>query len=129
MGERNILLVEDEVLIRFVLGDALRDAGYNVLEASNGDEGLAFLYSGHAVDLMITDVRMPGEIDGMELTRRSKSIAPDRPVIVCSGHLLPSESEPADIFFPKPYSADALIEAIIQLMGISWQRDPQTRGS
>lgn len=117
MAGRIILLVEDEFLIRFMLGDALRDAGYTVLEASNGQEGLALLQSGQMVDLMITDVRMPGEMDGMELTRRSKEMALARPVIVCSGHLTPSESEPADAFFAKPYSADALIDEVTRLIG------------
>ncbi|MGH6696257.1 response regulator [Sphingopyxis sp.] len=129
MGEGIILLVEDELLIRFMLGDALRDAGYTVLEASDGDEGLAVLKTGQTVDLMITDVRMPGGIDGMELTRRSKELAPARPVIVCSGHLLPNESEPADAFMSKPYSADALINEIGRLMGASWRTDPQTRSA
>jgi CheY-like chemotaxis protein len=129
VGERIILLVEDEFLIRLMLGEALRDEGFIVLEASDGDEGLAVLQSGQAVDVMITDVRMPGGIDGMELTRRSKGLAPARPVIVCSGHLLPTESEPADAFFAKPYSAEALIEEIGRLMGASWQTDPQNRSA
>ena len=75
MGVQTILVVEDEFLIRFMLPDSLREIGYQVLEAVDGDEGFDILLSGQAVELIVTDVRMPGTIDGMELTRRSKSLA------------------------------------------------------
>ncbi|MDO9443519.1 MAG: response regulator [Beijerinckiaceae bacterium] len=83
MGAQTILVVEDEFLIRFMLADSLREIGYQVLEAADGDEGFEIIMSGQVIDLIVTDVRMPGAIGGMELTRRSKSLAPARPVIVC----------------------------------------------
>src|SRR3546814_13882305 len=86
-----------------MLADSLRDIGYHILEAADGDEALDILTSGQILDLVVTDVRMPGGVDGMELTRRSKSHAPGRPVIVCSAHLFRSESYPADEFLAKPY--------------------------
>lgn len=129
VGERNILLVEDEFLIRFLISESLRDEGYTVLEATDGEEGLAVLLSGQPVDLMITDVRMPGGIDGMELTRRSKALAPARPVIVCSGHLMSSEAAPADIFLAKPYLADALVKEVTKLMGTAWKTDTEMRSA
>lgn len=98
MDAQTILVVEDEILIRFILADSLRDIGFQVLEAGDGDEGLQILNSGQVIDLIVTDVRMPGEVDGMQLTRRSKSLAPGRPVIVCSAHLYESEAFPADEF-------------------------------
>ena len=125
MGAQTILVVEDEFLIRFMLADSLRDIGYEVLEAANGDEGFDILISGQAVDLMVTDVRMPGGVDGMELTRRSKSLAPGRPVIVCSAHLFRSESNPADEFLAKPYTVAALADAIARLIGDPWQQSSQ----
>ena len=109
---QTILLVEDEFIIRLMLGDALRDAGYHVLEAGDGAEGLAVLLSGQPIDLMVTDVRMPGDIDGIELSRRSKASDASRPVIVCSGHLLPEEA-----FVSKPYLAQQLIDIIERLIG------------
>lgn len=127
MDVQTILIVEDEFLIRFVLADSLRDIGYRVVEAADGEEGLDFLISGQAVDLMVTDVRMPGSIDGMELTRRSKSLAPHRPVIVCSAHLFEPESDPADAFLPKPYTVAALADAIARLIGDPWQTRSQSQ--
>ena len=129
MNAQTILVVEDEILIRFILADSLRDIGYQVLEAANGDEGLEILSSDQVVDIMVTDVRMPGNIDGMELTCRSKSMAPGRPVIVCSAHLFKSESYPADEFLAKPYSVAALAEVIARLIGDPWQESSQTHSA
>lgn len=129
MDAQTILVVEDEILIRFILADSLRDIGFQVLEAGDGDEGLQILNSGQVIDLIVTDVRMPGEVDGMELTRRSKSLAPGRPVIVCSAHLYESEAFPADEFLAKPYSIAALAEMIEQLIGDRWQKSSQAHSA
>jgi CheY-like chemotaxis protein len=126
---QTILLVEDEFLIRFMLADSLRDIGYLVLEAADGDEGFDILRSAQVIDLLITDVRMPGEVDGMELTRRSKLLAPGRPVIVCSAHLFKSESFPADEFLAKPYTVAALADAVARLIGDPWQKSSQTHSA
>jgi CheY-like chemotaxis protein len=125
VGAQTILVVEDEFLIRFMLADSLRDIGYHVLEAADGEEGLDILHSGQVVDLMVTDVRMPGGVDGMELTRRSKALAPGRPVIVCSAHLFRSESHPADDFIAKPYTVAEFANAIARLIGDPWQKSSQ----
>lgn len=122
MDAQTILIVEDEFLIRFMLADSLRDFGYQVLEAANGDEGYDILMSGQAIDLVITDVHMPGKLDGMELTRRSKQLAPRRPVIVSSAHLCASDADPADAFLAKPYMMAALSEVIERLIGGPWQK-------
>lgn len=129
MDRHTILLVEDEFLIRFMVGDALRDAGYHVLEACDGEEGMAILMSGQVVDLMVTDVRMPGAIDGLELSKQSKALDAGRPVIICSGHLLPEESDPADEFVAKPFSAVDLIASIERLIGKSCAQNTQTRSA
>lgn len=129
MDAQTILVVEDEILIRFILADSLRDIGFQVLEAGDGDEGLQILNSGQVIDLIVTDVRMPGEVDGMELTRRSKLLAPGRPVIVCSAHLYESEAFPADEFLAKPYSIAALAEAIARLIGDPWQKSSQAHSA
>jgi len=129
LDAQTILVVEDEILIRFILADCLRDIGFQVLEAGDGDEGLQILNSGQVIDLIVTDVRMPGEVDGMELTRRSKSLAPGRPVIVCSAHLYESEAFPADEFLAKPYSIAALAEAIARLIGDPWQKSSQAHSA
>ena len=67
--ELTVLLVEDEVLTRLMLADELRSQGLQVLEASNADEALTVLQSSLPVHLLFTDIRMPGEMDGVALAK------------------------------------------------------------
>ena len=126
MGAKTILLVEDEFIIRFTLADFLRDIGYHVLEAGDGLEGLDILNSGQRIDLMVTDVQMPGGVDGLELAKHSKRLVPSRPVVVCSAHMAISECYPADEFHSKPYALAALMALIEKLIGDPWQNSSQT---
>jgi CheY-like chemotaxis protein len=66
-GRPRILVVEDELVLRFDVADTLRDAGYAVIEAPRGEDGLQYLKSGIVFDLICSDIRMPG-IDGHELS-------------------------------------------------------------
>ena len=69
-----ILLVEDEVLVRMVIAEELRDAGYTVIEANSADEALDLLRHGEVdVQVIFSDVRMPGTIDGAMLARIVRS--------------------------------------------------------
>src|SRR5689334_22023277 len=81
-----ILVVDDEPLIRLSLSDHMQDAGFKVLEASTGDEALAIMAApGFAVDLVFTDVMMPGLTDGFALAKWIGENQPDVVVIVTSG--------------------------------------------
>lgn len=116
-GPRTILLVEDEVLTRLLMTDVLRDEGYHVIEASCGDEGRDLLLAGEAVDLVVTDVNLPGDIDGIALTALAKDMAPTRPVVVVSSHLPADAAARADQFIPKPYLPTAFLEVVMSLIG------------
>ena len=124
-----ILVVEDEVMIRILIADVLRDEGYHVIEAASGDEALSVLASDQHVDLIITDVRMPGEIDGVELTVRSKRAHPSRPVIIVSGHLPPEAADAADAFLPKPFVPSQVLDMIDTLIGPPCQKSCQDRNA
>lgn len=124
-----ILVVEDEVLIRMELADLLREFGYDVLEAANGEEGMTILMSDKTIDLIITDVRMPGSIDGMELTALAKRHCPSLPVIVSSGHLLPEASDPADMFLQKPFLEQSVLTAVESLIGPACWKSVQDRNA
>ena len=82
-----VLVVEDELLLRMLVSDYLRDAGFAVVEALNGDEAIAILEAGAAIDLVFTDVRMPGSADGLEVLSFVRRTRPSIPVVVTSGHL------------------------------------------
>jgi CheY-like chemotaxis protein len=71
-----ILVVEDEILIRMWLADELREAGYRVIETISADEALAVLRGGTYVDLTLTDVQMPGSMDGHALAHAIRSEFP-----------------------------------------------------
>ncbi|MDQ2860114.1 MAG: response regulator, partial [Pseudomonadota bacterium] len=65
-----VLVVEDEGLVRLDAVEILRDAGYAVVEAANAEQALAVVAGGGAVDVLFTDINMPGRMDGLELARR-----------------------------------------------------------
>ena len=129
LGAKTILLVEDEILIRLLMADTLRDAGYQVVEATNADEALAVLQSRPELDLVVTDVRMPGTMDGLQLATHWKQLYPARPAIVVSGHLLAEQVGPADAFLPKPYTDAALLETVGELIGSPWKTDSEERNA
>src|SRR3954468_3310884 len=105
-----ILLVEDEVLLRYILAEWLRTEGHEVMEATSGDEAHAMLSSIIDIDLVLTDVRMPGALNGLELTRQIRAVLPGLPVIVLSADMAHSEARDAgaSAFFSKPCNFDLL---------------------
>jgi CheY-like chemotaxis protein len=82
-----ILVVEDEVLIRFVIADYLRECGYHVMEAANAAEAVALLEVEAApIDLVFSDVQMPGDMDGFGLAHWVRDNRPGLPIILTSGN-------------------------------------------
>lgn len=112
-----ILVVEDEVFIRMDVAERLRDAGYSVVEAVNAEEAQTILASNVSIELVLTDVRMPGNMDGARLAKFIKGEYPAVKVIVASGHAAASAAEDvADAFFSKPYNFDMLLRKVRQLL-------------
>lgn len=107
-----ILLVEDEVLIRIDLADRLRDAGWTVYEAGNADAALELLLSTMRIDVLVTDVRMPGKLNGVCLAEITRESRPDVKIVVMSGDYRPERGPPADAFLAKPFEPPALVARI-----------------
>lgn len=109
----NILVVEDEFLIREMLCEMLREAHYNVFAASDADEALCIL-SSVVPDLIITDVRMPGSLDGIELVAKVRETHQNLPIIVTSAHLTQFEDpiHYQTCFLAKPYDFASVIKLI-----------------
>ena len=101
-----ILVVEDEFLIRLTLVEALGDEGYSVLEAESGDAALPMLRDNGAIRLLLTDIQLPGSLDGRALAMRLRQDIPDLPVIFMTGRLDQTfeVSSPLDVFITKPYT-------------------------
>ncbi len=114
METGKLLLVEDDALVRMVAQDILADAGYSVLEAASADEGLIVLAANPEIAILVTDVRMPGSIDGLGLTSIVSATRPDIRIIVTSGHVTPLKGDlpTGVVFLPKAYSPSALLEAV-----------------
>ena len=105
----SVLLVEDEVLISNLVADWLSERGFAVHEVTTGDAALRYLESGAAVDVLFTDVDLPGAIDGAELAQRARRKRPELPIVYASGRYRSSEVGalvPRSIFLPKPYDRD-----------------------
>lgn len=111
---RCILVVEDELLIRFMLSEELREAGYDAIEACNADEALAVLKSSVRVDLVISDVRMPGSLDGLGLLTFVRATRPTLPVIMISAHLEPrlAIDHGATQFLAKPFKLGEVLDMV-----------------
>jgi CheY-like chemotaxis protein len=115
-----ILFVEDEVLTRMDMAEFLRQSGYRVSEAATAAEAIDALSSKLTVDLVVTDVKMPGDMDGFALAEWIKTNCPGVEVIVASGDESSKErAEQAStgvLFLPKPYTGRALLDLVQQAL-------------
>lgn len=116
-----ILVVEDEVFIRFDVADMLRENGFEVIEAGDAGQALAALASGARVDLVFSDIQMPGAMNGLGLARHVLETSPGLPVILTSGASLKMEIEPALAALgpiePKPYDPATILARIRAALG------------
>lgn len=122
-----ILLVEDEILIRLVMSDGLREDGYQVIEAATADEAREILASDTLVHLVVTDINMPGSINGLQLAAEVKEVDPSLPVLIVSSHLPEALNGRADGFVGKPFLHSELSDAISKLIGSEWQAKIERR--
>ena len=117
-----ILIVEDEALIRIVLSDYLQECGFKVLEAAHADEAVKILEHAYVtIDLVFSDVAMPGMMDGFALARWVRANRRGLPIILTSGDANKAasarelcEGEP---FFNKPYDLAGVVSQIRTLLG------------
>ncbi|TWS97334.1 response regulator [Reyranella sp. CPCC 100927] len=106
----SILLVEDDGLLRMTIADFLRDRGYPVVEATSGDEAISTLETVGDVDVVFSDVHMPGNVDGFGLARWVSRHRPEVPVLLTSGVYT------EDGVVPKPYDVADVEERIKRLL-------------
>jgi CheY-like chemotaxis protein len=111
----SVLVVEDEILIRVLIADELRAEGFSVIEAATANQALSYFQAGVQVDLVLSDIELPGALNGIDLIRRLRAEAPNLPTVLTSGH--PPSVHEADAFLPKPYDvrqAVALVATLLQ---------------
>nr|GAJ35044.1 nitrogen regulation protein NR [Bradyrhizobium sp. DOA9] len=113
-----VLLVEDEWFIRFDLAEQLRGAGFEVVEASTADDAMEYISSGERIDALITDIRMPGTLDGLELAERVHDMQPMLLILVASGSIeLESAASRVGRFIRKPYDPKQIATLIAEMLG------------
>jgi len=114
----HILVVEDKIILRYMLAQWLRILGYAVLEAASASEALELFSSPLAVDLVVSDVHMPGAMDGIGLAHYIHTAYPDIPVILVSGEAKRHELDtaPAAACFIKPYDLHDIATRIDTLL-------------
>jgi two-component sensor histidine kinase/ActR/RegA family two-component response regulator len=115
----NVLIVEDEMVLRMRAVDIVEDAGYNPVEAVNADEAISILESRSDISLLFTDIQMPGSMDGLKLAHAVHDRWPSIKIILVSGQIKVSDSDkPADArFFGKPLEVKQMISELQDMIG------------
>jgi DNA-binding NtrC family response regulator len=114
-----VLIVEDDVVIRWQAAEYLRDAGYHVIEAANVNEGIVVFSSGTQVDIVFSDINLAGELTGHALARWLSKFYPEVPMLLTSGDQNASASISAGgtrSFVAKPYDLAEVDRRIKQLL-------------
>jgi CheY-like chemotaxis protein len=116
-ASRVILVVEDEWLVRDVVVQALRDAGWQVIEASTAEDAIALTRTGHHhIDVVFTDIQLAGRLCGWDVAEQCRAARADFPVIYASGNAADRSRRVAgSLFFDKPYSAADIVDACSRL--------------
>jgi len=110
----SILVVDDEALIRMATMDIMEDAGYSVVEAANADEAIIMLERCPDIAAVLTDINMPGSMDGLELSRLIQARWPLIELVVTSGRLIGGavHMPPGIHFVVKPYTPREIVSAL-----------------
>jgi two-component sensor histidine kinase/CheY-like chemotaxis protein len=115
----NVLVVEDEMVLRMRAVDIVEDAGFVAVEAVSADQALAVLESRSDISLMLSDIQMPGSMDGLKLAQAVHDRWPNIKIILVSGHVKVSDMDkPADSrFFGKPLETEHMIHELQDMIG------------
>jgi CheY-like chemotaxis protein len=117
-GKAVVLVVDDSAIIRMSAVDLVLSAGYEALEAADADEAIRILESRNDIDLVFTDVQMPGTMDGLKLSHYIRDRWPPVKLIVASGATILEESSlpGGSRFFSKPYDEHTITDAMALLL-------------
>ena len=116
---KEVLVVEDEPLVRMAAADALVDHGIMAWEAADASEALHVLEKRPRIRVLFTDINMPGQPNGLGLAKEVSIRRPDVELIVTSGAVQLSDEELPDhgVFLGKPYSAERLVKVVQEKLG------------
>jgi CheY-like chemotaxis protein len=114
LPKTSVLIVEDDAIQRWFAMSVVEDAGFEAIEAGNADEAVRILESRKDIQIVFTDINMPGSMDGIRLAACIRDRWPPVEIILTSGELGEKDVKlPAGgLFFPKPYDPHAVSEAM-----------------
>ena len=118
---QTILVVDDEVIVRMLMVELLEEAGYEVIEAHDGASALRALDDAGAIDLLVTDVGLPGGLNGRQLADAVREGRPELGVLFVTGyaHLQAvgnDTSDPNTGVMAKPFKGDELLRRVVELL-------------
>jgi two-component sensor histidine kinase len=113
----NVLVVEDEMILRMRAVNIVEDAGFCPVEAVNADEAISILESRSDISLLFTDIQMPGSIDGLKLAHAVHERWPSIKIILVSGQVKPSDAPENSRFFGKPLGVEQIIAELQGMVG------------
>jgi CheY-like chemotaxis protein len=118
MNQKCLLLVEDESELRLTMADSLSAAGFKVVEAEDGDQAVKILEHHPQIDVLVTDIDIPGRYDGNDVALSAKAWHFDLPVVYVSGspERLTNTVGPSDTLFVKPFRHSEMIAVILRLL-------------
>ena len=114
-----VLVVEDEMVLRMRAVDIVEDAGFIPVEAVSADEALQILETRDDIDLLFTDIQMPGSMDGLKLARETHSRWPHIKIILVSGQIAVTDADKPhnSKFFPKPLEILKMVLELQEMVG------------
>ena len=120
-SDETVLIVDDEATIRMLVADILEDGGYASLEAETGAEGLKLLQSGVRIDLLISDIGLPGGMNGRQMVEAARLTRPDLKVLYITGYaenavIAGGIVEPGTHVLTKPFSVDDLAHRVRSIL-------------
>jgi CheY-like chemotaxis protein len=121
MNEKCLLLVEDDSELRFLIAEAFFDAGFEVVEAEDGDQAVELAENLKQLDVLVTDIQMPGRLDGNEVATRARGRHPGLQVVYMSGDpaSLTNGIGPCDAFLCKPFRSFVVISEVARLLAVA----------
>jgi CheY-like chemotaxis protein len=112
-----VLVVEDEWLLRMHLVDEMQAAGWQTVEAASGEAALACLDSTSGIDILLTDIRLGGPVDGWQVADHFRALHPGKPVIYVSANPdLKDRRVPGSLFMGKPCDVGQLVRNCQKLL-------------
>lgn len=113
---KHVLVVDDDVVIRLLVAEVMRDEGLCVIEARSGEDAAGYLKSGGRADLIFSDIQMPGPMDGLQLARYVREAYPFIPVILTSGGMVPQGLNGVVKFISKPFRLTSVLELVLETL-------------